>query len=454
MQLPAAFQAAMKIQLGGVYGEFEEALSTPPSVSIRSHSSKLKNWKENLDGVKWNTKGVYLPKRPVFTLDPSFHAGAYYVQEASSMFVAEAVRQMAPESGETGLKVLDLCAAPGGKSTLLLDELPAGSFLLSNEVIRNRFQILKYNLIKWGQPAMAASQLDSARLKPLTGFFDIVLVDAPCSGEGLFRKTPEAMKEWSPDNVQLCAARQKRILAEAMPLVKAGGHLIYCTCTYNRQENEENAAWICQEGDFAPFSLSIPAEWGILPQSIGYQFYPHRVRGEGFYLASFQKQGTPNRIDKRPKRRTGSGLVAISKKERLALSTWIDSPEAYFFFKDKHEGIRALPAQQSQTAEQLYQHWPYLFMGLEVGTFKGKDFVPAPSLALSTMVHPDVPRLALDLPQALAYLRKETMEGLETIPRAWQLVTYDGLGLGWIKGLGNRYNNYYPKDWRIRMKKT
>ena len=452
MQLPAAFQEAMKIQLGGVYGEFEHALSTPPSVSIRSHVLKSNIRKENSDGVKWNNKGVYLSERPIFTLDPAFHAGAYYVQEASSMFVAEAVRQIGASREGRGLKVLDLCAAPGGKSTLLLDELPADSFLLSNEVIKNRFQILKYNLIKWGCPAVAASQLDSTRLSPLTGFFDIVLVDAPCSGEGLFRKTPDAMNEWSPDNVQLCAARQKRILAEAMPLVKPGGYLIYCTCTYNKQENEENAAWISQTDDFEHFPLSIPTEWGILPRTMGYQFYPHRVRGEGFYLACFQRQSAPSTTDKRKKRRSPQGLVAVSKKERLTLSEWIDDPEAYFFFKDKHEAIRALPATHSPTAEQLYQHWPYLFMGLEVGTIKGKDFVPAPSLALSTMVHPQLPRLALDLPQALAYLRKETMEGLGSIPRGWQLVTYEGLGLGWLKGLGNRYNNYYPKDWRIRMK--
>lgn len=452
MQLPAAFQEAMKIQLGGVYGEFEQALSTPPSISIRSHVLKSKNRKENSDGVKWNNRGVYLPERPIFTLDPAFHAGAYYVQEASSMFVAEAVRQIGTSQEGQGLKVLDLCAAPGGKSTLLLDELPADSFLLSNEVIKNRFQILKYNLIKWGSPAVAASQLDSTRLSPLSDFFDIVLVDAPCSGEGLFRKTPDAMNEWSPDNVQLCTARQKRILAEAMPLVRPGGYLIYCTCTYNKQENDENAAWISQTGDFEHHPLSIPTEWGILPRAMGYQFYPHRVRGEGFYLACFQRQGAFSTTDKRQKRRSASGLVSISKKERLALSEWIDTPEAYFFFKGKHEAIRALPATHSTTAEQLYQHWPYLFMGLEVGTIKGKDFVPAPSLALSTMVHPQVPRLALDLPQALAYLRKETMEGLGTIPRGWQLVTYEGLGLGWLKGLGNRYNNYYPKDWRIRMK--
>jgi len=453
MQLPADFTNNMKSQLGGAYKDFEAALSAPSPISIRRNSLKDYTWKENYDLVKWNKKGVYLKERPIFTLDPAFHAGAYYVQEASSMFIAEAIRQLTKVRSDKPLRVLDLCAAPGGKSTLLLDELPADSFLLCNEVIRNRFQILKYNLIKWGNPSIAASNMDSKQLASLGEFFDLILVDAPCSGEGLFRKTPEATSEWSLDNVALCTARQKRILAEAFQVLNPGGILLYSTCTYNSKENADNMAWAIASDNFQHLTLTLPEDWGIQSSTLGYQFYPHRLDGEGFYLAGLQKLGEPAPVRKF-KSRQSTLPSPISRKEREALAVWIKNIEDLFLFKDNKGQIRALPLVHKETFEVLYSKWPFLFYGLELGTFKGKDFVPAPSLALSTVLSEEVTYIELDRRQALAFLRKDPIEGLENLPKGWLLVRYENLGLGWIKSLGNRINNYYPKEWRIRMRKT
>ena len=442
----------MQSQLGGAYKDFEQALSAPSPISIRLNAGKRFNWEENSEGVKWNNKGVYLEKRPAFTLDPAFHAGAYYVQEASSMFVAEAVRQIVASAPEKPLRVLDLCAAPGGKSTLLLDELPPNSLLWCNEVIRNRFQILKYNLIKWGNPNIVASQMDSQQLSELGPFFDIILVDAPCSGEGLFRKTPEAMAEWSSSNVDLCAARQKRILGEAFRMLKPGGHLLYSTCTYNPKENQENVHWAMHTAALRPLNLELPSHWEIDEREVGYQFYPHRLRGEGFYLACLQKPGEELASKQQRKTRPSkAGLQAIGRKEREALSPWLNSPAELFLFKTEKGQIRAFPMAHKETLEHLSGKWPFLWYGLEIGAFKGKDFVPSPALALSTFISPEVAHLNLEKAQALAFLRKDPIEGLPNLPKGWLLIRYQGLGLGWIKSLGNRINNYYPKEWRIRM---
>ncbi len=452
MQLPADFKIAMKSQLEGAYKDFEQALSAPSPISIRLNVSKNLIWKENSDGVKWNSKGVYLKERPVFTLDPTFHAGAYYVQEASSMFVAEAIRQIVASAPTKPLCVLDLCAAPGGKSTLLLDELPKNSLLVCNEVIRNRFQILKYNLIKWGKPGIVASNMDSQQLSELGPFFDIILVDAPCSGEGLFRKTPEATVEWSTNNVNLCAARQKRILGEAFSLLKPGGHMLYSTCTYNPRENQDNVNWAITTENFQSIRLELPSNWGIEEKEVGYQFYPHRLQGEGFYLACLQKSGKAEKLPKKRKARTPKERVQpISRKEREALLPWLSAPEELFLFKTNKGQIRAFPLAQKEALDSLYGKWPFLFYGLEVGTFKGKDFVPSPALALSTFLSTEVPFVELEKTQALSFLRKDPIQDLAALPKGWLLIRHQGLGLGWIKSLGNRINNYYPKDWRIRM---
>ncbi|MDX1666694.1 MAG: RsmB/NOP family class I SAM-dependent RNA methyltransferase, partial [Saprospiraceae bacterium] len=275
MPLPEAFLQRTRQQLGDEFEAFVRALDGPPPVSIRLHPRKKFSLPENTGKVKWCPGGLYLPERPVFTLDPHFHAGAYYVQEASSMFLSEAVRQWIDLSQP--LRVLDLCAAPGGKTTLLNSLLPEGSLLLSNETIASRFRILKENATRWGYANTCLSQADPAALSEIDGFFDLVVVDAPCSGEGLFRKDRNARQEWSEELVDFCAGRQKRILTDALGLLAPGGTLVYCTCTYSREENEDNAHWLCEEMDLIPRKMTLSSEWGIEEQTYGYQLYPHRL---------------------------------------------------------------------------------------------------------------------------------------------------------------------------------
>lgn len=448
MQLPEAFTKQMKAQLGSEWPAFLETLNTPPPVSIRLNPEKGFKLEENYEKVKWYPDGLYLPKRPVFTLDPRFQAGAYYVQEASSMFVGEAVRQLVDAGGP--VRALDLCAAPGGKSTLLLSALPPGSLVLSNEVIRSRYQALRHNLIKWGYPNTCSSMHDSRDFSALQGFFGLVLVDAPCSGEGLFRKDPGAADEWSPAAVQLCAGRQKRILADAVELLAPGGVLLYCTCTYNRQENEDNAAWLAESFGLEPETLGLEPGWGIVSNDMGYQFYPHRARGEGFYLAAFRKAPGPAPSPPRLRERHPRGWAPLPGKMEGSLKDWVKNPEALAFFQNAAGQAFAIPAQQQEDVVRLSYALSRFQAGVELGEFKKNGLAPAHALALSTLASDTLPRIGLEREEALRYLKKENII-LPGSPEGWRLVQYEGLNLGWIKGLKNRANNYLPKEWRIRM---
>lgn len=447
MTLPPDFIAYMQQRLGAEWPAFVAALADVPPVSIRYNQHKLSPSATGTEPVPWLAEGHYLPKRPVFTLDPAFHAGAYYVQEASSMFVAAVLEQCIDTT--LPLNVLDLCAAPGGKSTLLADVLSADSLLLANEVIRPRYQTLRYNLAKWGLPNTHTSNHDSRDFAPLAGFFDVIIVDAPCSGEGLFRKDDKAAHEWSPDNVQLCAGRQKRILAEAVPLLKPGGVLLYCTCTYNDHENRDNVEWLTAQFLLAPIALRAAPSTGILVEGNTCQFLPHRTRGEGFFIAAFRKTEGEARASLKTK--PFERLSPVPKALLSVLDTWVDNPAGDLsFYQDKNGQISAVLQTQAEhcavISQALYRFEP----GFRVGTFKGKDFIPAPELALHTRCHPATTSIGADKAQALRFLKKED-PALGDVPKGWVKVTYQGLGLGWVKGLPNRINNYYPREWRILM---
>ena len=448
MELPAEFSGQMRRQLGEEFSSFFHALQEPAPVSIRENPLKRVGLEENADRVKWHAEGVYLEERPVFTLDPLFHAGAYYVQEASSMFVAEAVRQLLPRSQP--LRALDLAAAPGGKSTLLASVLQGQSLLLANEVIRSRYQVLRENLVRWGHPNTHSSNHDPRDFSALEGFFDLVLIDAPCSGEGMFRKTARAVGEWSPANVQLCAARQQRILSDALPLVRPGGLLLYCTCTYNDLENEDNAARIAGQPGFTVEKLNIPDAWNISARPLGYQFYPHRTRGEGFYLACFRRreadEPSPREKNPRPFRQ----LTPLPRKMRSRIDPWLRDPGQSELFQKPKGGILAIPESQVGDCRIISRQLDRFSAGVSIGAFKGKDFVPAHDLALSSLISGSLPALELDLDQALQFLKKE-IPGLETRLKGWVLARYKGVNLGWMKVLNNRINNYLPREWRIRM---
>lgn len=363
------------------------------------------------------------------------------------MLIAEAMRQWVGKSGP--LRVLDLCAAPGGKSTLLASVAPVGSLIHANEVIQSRVAILSENLTKWGVPQIAVSRHDSRDFAALEGFYDVVLADAPCSGEGLFRKDPEAADEWSENNVQLCAARQRRILAEAAPLVKPGGLLLYSTCTYNHFENEDNARWLLEQFPYEILRLDLPEAWGIRQKSFGYQCYPHLVRGEGFFLAGFRKTGGE---DFRPGGK--SRIPARWKRVRQpdSIGNYLLPDVEYAILENARQEWRLVPSETFESTMMLTERLYHLDPGLPLGVLKGRDFLPDHALALNIWANPDLAGLDLPKEQALAYLRKEPFEADLSGRSGWMPVRYQGVGLGWVKAVPGRLNNYYPTEWRIRMR--
>ncbi len=447
MNLPEKFSVNLKNILGDTYEEFEKTLQTESPVSIRLNPAKpFKPSFTFSEPVPWASKGYYLNSRPVFTLDPAFHAGAYYVQEASSMIIEHIVKNHAPAGSP--LKVLDLCAAPGGKTTHLASLLSADDLLVANEVIKGRVGILKENLMKWGFPNVITVNQDPETFADLEGFFDIVLVDAPCSGEGMFRKTPDAVNEWSEENVMICSARQKRILSAAAMLVAPDGLLIYSTCTYNAPENQENAQWLTRTLDFEPVETDAPEDWGIVQGNPGLQFFPHKIKGEGFYVAAFRNRSRDERYIKgKP------NIPRLPRKQAEQLAQWI-RPEVYerFDYFLKNDGI-IVAIRQSLLNEtgSVLRALQKRSSGLELGHFKGNDFIPSHALALSGMVSENIQRINLSERDALLYLKKEVFE-LPEHQNGWALITYQDLSLGWVKIIGHRVNNYLPTEWRIRMK--
>ncbi len=440
----------MNVLLGEEAEAFYTALESPSPVSVRFNGRKVIQQWASEESVPWFSGGKYLPERPIFTLDPFLHAGAYYVQEASSMFTGYAFEMLAPKEGS--LKVLDLCAAPGGKATLLADLLNDESMLVANEVIQNRYPILRENLLKWGYPNIVTTRLDASRFKPLEGYFDLVLVDAPCSGEGMFRKDPASVDEWSTRHISFCAARQKRILEDALPLVKPEGLLFYSTCTYNVEENEKQSEFIHGQG-FECQALSMPDNWKIKrvgsDRAWGYQFFPHLTKGEGFFFSAFRKITGEKYRQKGLKK--GKRDSKIGKSEEDLLKSWVSRAEIQEFRSFSGGMIQLLPGAMAASAIELCQQLGGGFAGIPIGTFKGTQFIPHQGLATSILLSSEIPSYELPHEEAILFLQKETIAPQKGMT-GWHLIKYGGLGLGWIKALPNRINNYYPSEWRIRMR--
>jgi 16S rRNA C967 or C1407 C5-methylase (RsmB/RsmF family)/NOL1/NOP2/fmu family ribosome biogenesis protein len=436
----------MKGTLQSAFPDFLKSLKETSPISIRQN--QYKNFSIEGEPVPWCETGRYLKTRPVFTLDPALHAGAYYVQEASSMFLEQAIKQL--DLDKKPIRVLDLCAAPGGKSTHLAGLLHEDSLLVSNEVIRTRASILDENLTKWGVGNTVVTNNDPRDFENLSGFFDVIVVDAPCSGEGLFRKDQEAMMEWSVNNVQLCAKRQQRILADVWPALKSDGILIYSTCTYNSLENEENMQWLAEQHRLESVNLNIESEWGIEAVKhkniIGYRFYPHHVAGEGFFLSVIQKRESiePVSINKKV---TPTSPV---KKIQEQLTHWVLDPDQYTFHQ--HNDLISLFRKSLATDHLfLYRKLHIANSGTAVATLKGDKPIPEHALALSTRLNRERFQTAeLNKTDALNFLRKENIH-FTGHTKGYLLVTYQNLPLGWLNVLDNRSNNLYPKTWRIRM---
>jgi 16S rRNA C967 or C1407 C5-methylase (RsmB/RsmF family)/NOL1/NOP2/fmu family ribosome biogenesis protein len=445
--LPENFTASMREKLGQQYKAFLESLKQAAPVSIRIHPRKFTGSGLS-ETVPWSDFGMYLPSRPVFTLDPLFHAGSYYVQEASSMFLEQAVKQSVDLT--RSMNVLDLCGAPGGKSTHLLSLLNRESLLVSNDAIRSRASILSENIQKWGYPNAVVTNNDPADFNGLKGFFDVVLVDAPCSGEGLFRKDAQAINEWSPENVLLCSARQKRIIADVWDALRENGIFIYCTCTYNTLENEENLKWLQQHNHIEFLKVDVGPEWGIEEvhenNMFAYRFFPHQTRGEGFFIAVMRKTGSTDQLRLKGKR----NLTPPLKKTQEKLQDWISGTgaESFFQFNDL---LFYTPSSKAQEIEFLLQHLKIMYAGTNLATLKHEKLIPNHALALSVELKREN-FSTVDLPEAEAikYLRRDTVH-LEAASVGFTLMTYKNLPLGWANVLSNRVNNMYPSDWRIRM---
>jgi 16S rRNA C967 or C1407 C5-methylase (RsmB/RsmF family)/NOL1/NOP2/fmu family ribosome biogenesis protein len=397
--------------------------------------------------VPWSSAGYYLSQRPSFTLDPLFHAGTYYVQEASSMFLEQAVKQTTDLSKP--LLVLDLCAAPGGKSTLLQSIISKESLLVSNEVIQSRVSILKENIIKWGAGNALVTHNDPKDFTKLSGLFDVMVIDAPCSGSGLFRRDPEAIQEWSEATVQLCSQRQQRILADAWNCLKQDGILIYSTCSYSAEEDEEILDWLMENFKLKTERLQIENEWKIdevqtETGAYGYRFWPYKIKGEGFFIAAFRKKEDTHEL----KIKTSTQEVPPKKQVEIA-SAWIDSAaQLSFILQGQH--IAVVPQQWNQHVQFLMKQLKVRYAGVELGMIAKNDLVPEHALALSTIISKNIYAIELNEKDALNYLRRNEI-AVETSHKGWALAQYKGFNLGWMKLLGNRINNYYPKEWRVLM---
>lgn len=477
MKLPSEFEARTLEWMGEeTYHALEAALQTEPPVSIRINRAKRDEVVAG-EPVPWSSVGLYLTQRPTFTFDPLFHAGCYYVQEASSMFVEQVLRTYVAEP----VVMLDLCAAPGGKSTHARSVLPAGSLLVANEVMRNRSQILAENLIKWGDAEVVVTNNDPADFTSLTALFDVVLADVPCSGEGMFRKDPVAVEEWSVDNVQVCWQRQRRILSDVWPALKPGGLLIYSTCTYNKEEDEENVAWIAGELGAEILEVPVSPEWGITGNLAGhgfpvYRFLPHKTKGEGFFLAVLRKNDVAS-CSGRSEESVGvhdvqrlSGCACRNDRKRMKkgkrkgdkenssqgavvpgeAKDWLRRTED-FQFEVRGTKVIAFPKVYASEYTLFRQALKVIHAGITVGELKGKDLIPDHSLAMSVFLNKDVfPCSELSYEQAIAYLRKEAVTLDVSVPRGYVLLTYKNVPLGFAKNIGNRANNLYPQEWRIR----
>lgn len=453
MNLPAPFEHSMRCLLGDGYEAFREALLGEPAVSIRLNRSKV-SADVPYEPVPWATDGYYLEERPPFTFDPLFHCGGYYVQEASSMFVEQAVRQ---HLGTTRV-ALDLCAAPGGKSTLLRSLLPDDAVLVSNEVMRPRAQVLAENITKWGHPRCVVTSNYPADFTPLGSLFDLILVDAPCSGEGMFRKDEVAVTEWSPENVAICWQRQRDILTDIWPTLRPGGLLVYSTCTFNTEEDEENVRWMMDELGAELLPVYIDSTWGITPTLLPnvphvYRFLPGRTRGEGFFMAVVRKNPDVDdvgHVELPSRKRMASAAVSRRTLKSSVVPSWITSPETYIY-KEESNGIVAIPTDMEPLCTLLATRLRLLKAGISLAEVKGRDVIPTHELAMSTVLAPEAfPTCELSYVDALRYLHREAIVLPSGMPRGFVLVTWRGLPLGFVKNIGNRANNLYPQEWRIR----
>ncbi|MFI5132195.1 MAG: RsmF rRNA methyltransferase first C-terminal domain-containing protein [Chitinophagales bacterium] len=412
------------------------AMRRESSVADSSHDSRL----TSDERIPWTKHGYYLNQRPSFTFDPLFHAGCYYVQEASSMFLEQALKQTVDLSQP--LKVLDLSAAPGGKSTHIQSLISRDSLLVSNDVIRSRANTLKDNIIKWGCENVVVTNNDPGAFKNLENYFDVIVVDAPCSGSGLFRREPDAMDEWSENNVALCSQRQQRIIADVFPALKKDGILIYSTCSYSKQEDEDIVEWLTKAFPVKTCAMHIEESWNITASDKGYRFWPDKVKGEGFFIACFKKTEGDSKayikIRYKPE--------LVSGRENEIINNWIKAKDHQLIKNETT--VYAWPGKLVNDMNIILSGLKVIYSGIRVGELMKDKLIPDHALAMSNLVNDSIESIELNEEQAIRYLQRKDIE-IETVKKGWQLVIFEGHALGWVNVLPNRINNYYPKEFRI-----
>lgn len=435
----AALVSRLRKDLSTEVDGLDAALRSDPPVSIRINPRK---WRYGplADPVPWCENGRYLAQRPAFTFDPLLHAGAYYVQEAASMLVEQAVRA----SGLIGERIiaLDLCAAPGGKSTHLRDLLHPDALLVCNEVNGERRSVLKENLWKWGAANVMITGTAPERFGRLTDLFDLVMVDAPCSGEGMVRKDPHALQQWSPSLVEQCATVQRDVLKHAWNCLRPGGFLIYSTCTWELGENEARLREVVDEGGIV---IPIPAggaHGALATDHLGIdalRCYPHRLRGEGFVLALVRKAGTREAVNAQP---------VATPRDLVTELGWLRATRNWMAIEQGDE-LYAIDGSWARTVDALQRSITVVSPGIPLAERKAGNWRPHAALALAQDLDMErQPTVDLDLDRAIELLRGQSIGAKDASGIA--LATYRGIPLSWLQGAGNRWNNRWPSHWRIR----
>ena len=375
------------------------AFSGTPSVSIRYNPFKQAD--RNYGNIPWSRYGYMLAERPRFVMDPLFHAGCYYVQDSSAMVIGHILREHLDRFEGLGrpVRVLDLCA--GGKTNDIaasLRERFGDAFsLVANEVMRSRAAVLCDNVAIWGDPNVIVTSCDPKAFSILEGYFDMVVADVPCSGEGMFRKDAKAVEDWSTEAVGLCAARQKRILADVWPALRQGGLLIYSTCTFEEEENDLDVEWIASDLGAEVIGYEYSSLLGVIPSRTGGLLVPGFVEGEGQFVSALEK----------------TAKAGSTKK----------GPEVLRPLRD----------------------------GLVKGEMKGRDFIPSADWALSIDPPFDrYPSVELDRETSLRFLHRDGIF-IEGQPEGYLMVCFEGHPLGFVKNIGRRWNNLHPLARRIRI---
>lgn len=444
ISLPQSFKQLVQSQIPD-WEAFCAAHELTPPASIRLHPKKAPK-SPLLTPVPWCKNGAYLPHRPRYYMDPWFYAGVYYPQEAGSMLLDLALRQLPIE--RQGLKVLDMCAAPGGKSTIIMDWLDGEGFLVSNEIIHKRACILEDNLDKWGYCNRMVSNSSPTQLAKADITFDLVLVDAPCSGEGMFRKEPNALQMWSEETVKTCSQRQNEILDKAVQCLRPGGYLIYSTCTYNRHENEEVIARFVENSGAKSVPLNLAEEWHITSEEgngYGYHCYPHLTRSEGFFISVLKMPG--EKSDSSTKKKTASKNNKPSKPV-ADLGRWLKHADR--FTTIEHRGrLFFYPKEAEDFVNPLI---PQIHV-LSIGQFAGKlirgELAPAAELALSLDLNKEnFQRISFTDQQALAYLTRTSLN-IDDCSHGLLLCEYREIPIGWAKNINGKFKNKWPKEWQI-----